>query len=144
MGKPSTNRIKFNNPNLTAIEKKANSGQFDKESYLYDADSHLAIRIRPNQSFTESVFCIYERIRVHKQPKSRLIKRHIMKVGMARNADVSISELRKQADNRYLEIQQGNDPIEIAQIEAIKQVAELKTKEARRSFHEMIFVLRRL
>ena len=35
MGRSSENRIKFSKPSLTAIERRINSGEFTKESYLY-------------------------------------------------------------------------------------------------------------
>lgn len=59
MGAISANRIKFTKPNLRAVEKRINQGGFSKELYIYDADSHLALRAKPRQSYTESVFCLY-------------------------------------------------------------------------------------
>jgi integrase len=139
MGKLSENRVKFSKPNLTAIERRVNSGKFTKESYLYDSASHLAIRVRPNHSFPESAFCVYERIRIRGQQKSKLYKRQIMKVGEARNADVPISELRQKADSLFLEIQEGRDPQLLAQQLADNEADELKLTEAKRTFRDMIF-----
>lgn len=62
MGAISDNRIKFNKPNLKAIENRVNQGEFTKETYIYDADSHLAVRVKPNRSYIESVFYMYARI----------------------------------------------------------------------------------
>ena len=88
MGRSSENRVKFSKTTLTVIERRINNGEFTKESYLYDNASVLAIRIRPSQSYSDSAFCLYERIRIRGQQKSKLYKRQIMKVGEARNAQV--------------------------------------------------------
>lgn len=120
MGAISGNRIKFNKPNLKVIEKRINQGEVTKETYLYDADSHLAVRVRPSRSYIESTFCMYARIRVRGEHQSRMYKRQLMKVGEARNAEVTISELRQKVDSLFLEIQEGRDPQVIAQKEAIK------------------------
>lgn len=138
MGAQSDNRIKFNKPNLKAIEKRVNQGGFIKETYIYDADSHLAVRVRPNRSYIESVFCMYARIRVRGEYKSRMYKRQIMKVGEARNAEVTIAELRQKVDSLFLEIQEGRDPQIIAQKEVAKQAENLSLIEAKRSFKDMI------
>ena len=135
MGRSSENRVKFSKPTLTAIERRINNGGFTKESYLYDNASHLAIRVRPNQSYSDSVFCLYERIRIRGQQKSTLYKRQIMKVGEARNAEVPISELRQKADSLFLEIQEGRDP----QLLAVEQANEQLLFAAKRSFRDMIF-----
>ncbi len=138
MGAISGNRIKFSKPNLKAIERRIGQGWFSKEACIYDADSHLAIRVRPNRSYTESVFCMYARIRVRGDCKSRMYKRQLMKVSAARNAEVTISELRQRADSLFLDIQEGRDPQMIAQKEAAKQANEHSLVEAKRSFIDMI------
>ena len=139
MGRSSENRVKFSKPTLTAIERRINNGEFTKESYLYDNVSHLAIRVRPNQSYSDSAFCVYERIRIRGQQKSKLYKRQIMKVGEARNAEVPISELRQKADSLFLEIQEGRDPQLLAQQLAAEQNNEQQLFSAKRSFRDMIF-----
>lgn len=139
MGAASANRIKFTKPNLRAIEKRINQGDFSKELYIYDADSHLAVRARPNQSYTDSVFCLYARIRPRGAAKSKMYKRQIMKVGDARNAEISVSELRQRADSLFLEIQEGSDPKTLALEEQAKQAQDLQLAEAKRSFRDMIF-----
>ena len=139
MGAISGNRIKFNKPNLKVIEKRINQGEFTKETYLYDADSHLAVRIRPRRSYIESTFCMYARIRVRGEHQSRMYKRQLMKVGEARNAEITISELRQKVDSLFLEIQEGRDPQVMAQKEAIKQANDHSLIEARRSFKDMIY-----
>ena len=139
MGAISDNRIKFNKPNLKAIERRVNQGEFTKETYLYDADSHLAVRVRPNRSYIESVFCMYTRIRVRGEHKSRMYKRQLMKVGEARNAQITISELRQKVDSLFLEIQEGRDPQVIAQQRASKQADEQKLIGAKRSLKDMIY-----
>ena len=139
MGRSSENRVKFSKPTLTAIERRINSGEFTKESYLYDNVSHLAIRVRPHQSYSDSAFCLYERIRIRGQQKSKLYKRQIMKVGEARNAEVPISELRQKADGLFLEIQEGRDPQLLAQQLAAEQANEQQLFEAKRTLREMIF-----
>ena len=139
MGAISGNRIKFNKPNLKVIEKQINRGEFTKETYIYDADSHLAIRVRPSRSYIESTFCMYARIRVRGEYKSRMYKRQLMKVGEARNSEVTISDLRQKVDTLFLEIQEGCDPRIIAQQEAAKLVDNQKLVEAKRSLREMIY-----
>ena len=139
MGAISDNRIKFNKPNLKAIENRINRGEFTKETYIYDADSHLAVRARPGRSYIDSVFCMYARIRVRGECKSRMYKRQIMRVGEARNAEITISELRQKVDRLFLEIQEGRDPQVIAQKEAAKQADNQGLIEARRSFKDMIY-----
>jgi hypothetical protein len=139
MGRSSENRVKFSKPTLTTIERRINSGEFTRESYLYDNSSHLAIRVRPNQSYSDSAFCLYERIRIRGQQKSKLYKRQIMKVGEARNAEVPISELRQKADSLFLEIQEGRDPHLLAQQLAAEQANEQQLFSAKRSFRDMIF-----
>ena len=139
MGRSSENRVKFSKPTLTVIERRINNGEFTKESYLYDNASHLAIRIRPSQSYSDSAFCLYERIRIRGQQKSKLYKRQIMKVGEARNAQVPISELRQKADSLFLEIQEGRDPHLLAQQLAAEQANEQQLSEAKRTFRDMIF-----
>ncbi len=139
MGAISENRVKFNKPNLKAIEKRINQGEFTKEFYIYDADSHLAVRVRPGRSYIDSAFCMYARIRVRGEYKSRMYKRQIMKVGEARNAEITISELRQKVDSLFLEIQEGRDPQVIAQKEAEKQADNQGLIEARRSFKDMIY-----
>ena len=134
MGAISGNRIKFNKPNLKVIEKRINQGEFTKETYLYDADSHLAVRIRPRRSYIESTFCMYARIRVRGEHQSRMYKRQLMKVGEARNAEITISELRQKVDSLFLEIQEGRDPQVMAQ-----QANDHSLIEARRSFKDMIY-----
>lgn len=96
MGAISDNRIKFNKPNLKAIEKRINRGEFTKETYIYDADSHLAVRVRPGRSYIDSAFCMYARIRVRGEYKSRIYKRQEMKVGEARNAEITIQNCGKK------------------------------------------------
>lgn len=139
MGAISDNRIKFNKPNLKVIENRINRGEFTKETYIYDADSHLTVRVRPGRSYIDSVFCMYARIRVRGEYKSRMYKRQIMKVGEARNAEITISELRQKVDSLFLEIQEGRDPQVIAQKEAAKQADNRGLIEARRSFKDMIY-----
>ena len=139
MGAISDNRIKFNKPNLKAIENRINRGEFTKETYIYDADRHLAVRARPGRSYIDSVFCMYARIRVRGECKSRMYKRQIMRVGEARNAEITISELRQKVDSLFLEIQEGRDPQVIAQKEAAKQADNQGLIEARRSFKDMIY-----
>lgn len=139
MGKSSENRVKFCKPTLTVIERRIKSGEFTKESYLYDNDSHLAIRVRPNQAFADSAFCLYERIRIRGQQTSKLYKRQIMKVGEARNAQVPISELRQKADSLFLEIQEGRDPQLLALQLAAEQANEQQLSEAKRTFRDMVF-----
>ena len=139
MGAISDNRIKFNKPNLKAIENRINRGEFTKETYIYDADSHLAVRARPGRSYIDSVFCMYARIRVRGECKSRMYKRQIMRVGEARNTEITISELRQKVDSLFLEIQEGRDPQVIAQKEAAKQADNQGLIEARRSFKDMIY-----
>ena len=58
MGAVSGNRIKFNKPKLKAIEKWINRGAFSKETYIYDADSHLVIRVRSGCSYIDYAFCM--------------------------------------------------------------------------------------
>lgn len=139
MGKASQHREKFSKPYLTSIERQVNAKGFQKETYIYDDDSHLAIRIRPQQTFTECTFCLYERIRIQGQPKSHLYKRLLMKVGEARNANIPVSELRQKADSLYLDIQKGQDPLLLAQLEANKQAEAEKMAGAMRSFRDMVF-----
>lgn len=139
MGAISGNRIKFNKVNLKVIEKRVNRGEFTKETYLYDADSHLAVRVRPGRTYIESTFCMYARIRVRGEYKSRMYKRQLMKVGEARNAEITISELRQRIDCLFLEIQEGRDPQVIAKKEAEKQADNLGLIEAKRSFKDMIY-----
>lgn len=139
IGRSSENRVKFSKPILTVIERRINNGEFTKESYLYDNASHLAIRIRPGQSYSDSTFCLYERIRIRGQQKSKLYKRQVMKVGEARNAQVPISELRQKADSLFLEIQEGRDPQLLAQQLAAEQANEQQLSEAKRTFRDMIF-----
>ncbi len=139
MGALSANRIKFTKPNLRAIEKRINQGDFSKELYIYDAESHLAVRARPNQSYTDSVFCLYARIRPRGAAKSKMYKRQIMKVGDARNAEVSVADLRQRADSLFLEIQEGHDPKVLALQEAAKEAAELQLVEAKSSLRDMIY-----
>lgn len=138
MGKQSDNRFKWSKPALSSLEKRVNDKYFEKESYVYDDGSHLALRIRPNKLFTECVFCLYERVRV-KGSGSRLFKRQIMKVGDARNSQTSLTELRHQADSLFLDIRDGQDPIALE-----KQHQALKEREkdagvAKRSAREMMF-----
>ena len=52
MGKVSDNPITFSKPGLRAIERRVDPGEFTNEFYLYDTDSHWAIGVRPNQSYT--------------------------------------------------------------------------------------------
>jgi len=139
MGKLSENRIKFSRSSLSVIEKRVNKGAFTKEAYLYDSNSHLAVRVRPNQSYTEGVFCLYGRIRVRSQCTSKLYKRQIMKVGEARNSGVSLSELRLRADSMFLEIQEGRDPQVLARQELAKQVNEEALMEVKRSVRDMVY-----
>ncbi len=61
------NRFKFNKASLALIEKQVDKGKFTKETYIYDDSSHLSILVRPNRSYTECTFCIYERIRIRGQ-----------------------------------------------------------------------------
>lgn len=61
MGRVSENRIIFNKPNLRAIERRIDQGEFTRESYFYDTDSHLAIRVRPSQSYKDSALVMYWR-----------------------------------------------------------------------------------
>lgn len=110
MGKASANRFKFIRQSLRVIEKRIDKGEFATESYLYDSESHLAIRVRPNQSYIDSGFALYARIRVCGQLKGQLYKRQLMKVGEARNSATTLTELRQRADNLFLEIQNGRDP----------------------------------
>lgn len=139
MGAISDNRVKFNKPNLKVIEKRINCGEFTKETYIYDADSHLAVRVRPSRSYIESAFCMYARIRVCGEYKSRMYKRQLMKVGEARNAEITIAELRQKVDRLFLEIQEGRDPQIIAQKKAAKENDDLNLIGAKRPFHDMIY-----
>ncbi|MAZ69090.1 tyrosine-type recombinase/integrase [Porticoccus sp.] len=139
MGAISANRIKFSKPNLRAVEKRINQGGFSKELYIYDADSHLAVRAKPNQSYAESVFCLYARIRPRGAAKSKMYKRQIMKVGDARNAEISLAHLRKRADSLFLEIQEGRDPKQLALEEQAKQEAEKQLVGAKRALRDMIY-----
>lgn len=139
MGRVSDNRIKFSKPNLKAFERRVNRGEFTKESYLYDVDSHLAIRVRPNQSYSESTFCLYGRIRVRGQQRAKMYKRQIMKVSEARNSEATISELRQRVDSLFIDIQEGRDPQVIAQQEIVSQEEDQKLIEAKRSLRDMIF-----
>ena len=82
---------------------------------------------------------MYARIRVRGECKSRMYKRQIMRVGEARNAEITISELRQKVDSLFLEIQEGRDPQVIAQKEAAKQADNQGLIEARRSFKDMIY-----
>ncbi|MCG8574240.1 MAG: hypothetical protein MI810_05090, partial [Flavobacteriales bacterium] len=101
--------------------------------------SHLAVRAKPHQSYAESVFCLYARIRPRGAAKSKMYKRQIMKVGDARNAEISVSELRQRADSLFLEIQEGSAPKTLALAEQAKQAQDLQLAEAKRSFRDMIF-----
>ena len=139
MGKASDNRVKFNKPGLRTIEKRISQGGFNKELYIYDADSHLAIRVRPEQSYTDSTFCLYARIRVRGQKSSRMYKRQIMKVSEARNSGITISDLRQRVDTLFLEIQEGRDPQLIAKQEAADLVNNKKILEAQRFLRDMIY-----
>lgn len=139
MGAISDNRIKFTKPNLRAVEKRINQGGFSKELYIYDADSHLAVRAKPHQSYAESVFCLYARIRPRGAAKSKMYKRQIMKVGDARNAEISLAHLRKRADSLFLEIQEGRDPKQLALEELARQEGEKQLVGAKRSLRDMIF-----
>ena len=98
MGALLANHIKFNQASLRVIEKQINQASFQKEFYVYDTDSHLALRARPNQSYTDSVFCLYARIDPRGSTKSKMYKRQIMKVGDARNAGISVTDLRQRAE----------------------------------------------
>tara|TARA_R110002072_G_scaffold165846_1_gene319088 strand:+ start:60 stop:1250 length:1191 start_codon:yes stop_codon:yes gene_type:complete len=82
---------------------------------------------------------MYARIRVRGEYKSRMYKRQLMKVGEARNAEITISELRQKVDCLFLEIQEGRDPQVIAKKEAEKQADNLGLIEAKRSFKDMIY-----
>ncbi|MEE8059032.1 MAG: tyrosine-type recombinase/integrase [Pseudomonadales bacterium] len=139
MGRSSENRIKFSKPNLSALERRINTGGFSEGAYIYDSSSHLALRIRPNQSFTDCGFYLYERVKVLSETSGRSYKRHLMKVGEARNTGVSVSELRKKADTLFLEIQARRDPQMLARQETVKQVAEQQLIQAKRSFRDMIY-----
>ena len=139
MGKTSGNRVKFNKPGLRAIEKRIGQGGFNKELYIYDVDSHLAIRARPEQSYTDSTFCLYARIRVRGQKNGRMYKRQIMKVSEARNTGITISDLRQRVDPLFLEIQEGRDPQLIAKQEAADLVNNKKILEAQRFLRDMIY-----
>ena len=138
MGKASSNRDKFSKQRLKAIEKRINQGEFITESYIYDSDSHLAIRVRPSQSYINCVFCLYARIRVRGESQGKIYKRQLMKVGEARNSGATLTELRQQADRLFLEIQEGRDPQLLAKIEAKKQADEEKLSEAKRTLRDMI------
>lgn len=138
MGKASANRFKFSRQSLRVIEKRIDKGEFATESYLYDSDSHLAIRVRPNQSYIDSGFCLYARIRVCGQLKGQLYKRQLMKVGEARNSATTLTELRQQADNLFLDIQNGRDPQLLAKKAAEQQAREEAHSEAKSSLREMI------
>ncbi len=139
MGAISGNRIKFNKPNLKLIESRVNRGEFTKETCLYDADSHLAVRVRPGHSYIDSTFCMYARIRVRGEHQSRMYKRQLMKVGEARNAQITIAELRQQVDTLFLDIQEGRDPQVLAKQAAEKQADSQDLLEAMRSFKDMIY-----
>lgn len=139
MGAVSANHIKFNQPCLRVIEKQINQGGFQKEFYVYDTDSHLALRARPNQSYIDGVFCLYARIRPRGSAKSKMYKRQIMKVGDARNAGISVADLRQRADSLFLEIQEGRDPKLLVLEERARQAQEHKLSEAKRSLRDMIF-----
>ncbi len=62
-----------------------------------------------------------------------------MKVGEARNAEITISELRQKVDSLFLEIQEGRDPQVMAQKEAAKHADNQGLIEARRSFRDMLY-----
>ncbi|GJL84050.1 MAG: hypothetical protein DHS20C01_36840 [marine bacterium B5-7] len=138
MGKASANRFKFSRQSLRVIEKRIDKGEFATKSYLYDSESHLAIRVRPNQSYIDSGFCLYARIRVCGQLKGQLYKRQLMKVGEARNSATTLTELRQQADNLFLEIQNGRDPQILAKKAAEQQAKEEVHSAAKASLREMI------
>jgi integrase len=139
VGKASANRFKFSRQSLRVIEKRIDKGEFSTESYLYDSESHLAIRVRPNQSYIDSGFCLYARIRVCGQLKGQTYKRQLMKVGEARNSATTLTELRQQADNLFLEIQNGRDPQLLAQNAAEQQAREEADSEAKGTLKEMIY-----
>ena len=139
MGRVSDNRIKFNRPNLKAFERRVDRGEFTKESYLYDLESHLAIRVRPNQSYSESTFCLYGRIRARGEQSSKMYKRQIMKVSEARNSEATISDLRHRVDSLFIEIQEGRDPQLLAQQKIADEIEDQKLIEAKRSLRDMIF-----
>ena len=126
MGRVSDNRIKFNRPNLKAFERRVDRGEFTKESYLYDLESHLAIRVRPNQSYSESTFCLYGRIRARGEQSSKMYKRQIMKVSEARNSEATISDLRHRVDSLFIEIQEGRDPQLLAQQKVADEIEDQK------------------
>lgn len=139
MGRSSENRFKFSKPNLSALERRIDRGAFPRGGYLYDSESHLALRVRPGQSYTECAFYLYERIKVAGETRGRAYKRHLMGVGEARNAKVTLTELRQRADSLFLEIQEGRDPQLLARQAEAERVAEEALVEAKRSLREMIF-----
>ncbi len=139
MGKASVNRFKFSRQSLRVIEKQIDKGEFTTESYIYDSESHLAIRVRPNQSYIESGFCLYARIRVCGQLKGQTYKRQLMKVGEARNSATTLTDLRQQADNLFLEIQNGRDPQLLAKKAAEQQAKEEAHSAAKATLKEMIY-----
>lgn len=135
----TTNRFKFNKANLALIEKQVDKGEFTKETYIYDDSSHLSILVRPNRSYIECTFCIYERIRIRGQAKSRLYKRQIMKVSDARNTQLSLTTLRQKADNLFLDIVEGRDPQLIALQTALTAENEKLLAQAKQTIGLMIF-----
>lgn len=86
MGATSENRIKFNRSNLKLIENRVNRGEFTKETYVHDTDSRLVVKVKLSLSYSDCTFCLYSRIGVKGDAKSKTYKRNIIKVSEARNA----------------------------------------------------------
>ena len=155
MARLSENRFVFSQSNLSLLERSINAGQYERETFVYDTKSSLALRIRPSQLFTECVFSLYKRIKVngigkgsiYKRNiikvngigKGSIYKRNIIKVSEARNLKIPVSELRAKADSLVLEIQKGNDPVKVAKEKAMAIEAERGLKSAKRNVKKMVY-----
>lgn len=139
MSSLNNKRFKFTKASLAEVDKKINQGDFDKETFLHDTDSRLALRVRPGQSYLDCAFYLVARIRVSDQYKSRLYKRHIVNTAEARNSNIQISELRRRSDKLFLDIQSGNDPVEIVRKEKEKLIAEANLTKAKSTLKIMVY-----
>lgn len=139
MGRASGNRISFTKASLSALERKVNAGTFTANSYVYDSASHLSLRLRPNQKFSDCAFYLYERIKLPRERVGTSYKRLIMQVAEAKNAGISISELRQRADTLYLEIQSGRDPKMLEEQNVVKLKQEYFLLEAKRTLMDMLY-----
>jgi len=133
------NRFAFSKATLSSLEKQIDKGNFKKETYIYDELSHLSILVRPEKKYIDSVFCLYKRMCIKGERKRRTYKRQIMKIGDARNTKMPIGELRKKADNLYLDIVAGRDPLLVAANQAHELGEEEKLADAKQTTREMIF-----